>query len=111
MPTFKNLINIQVSVVVEISGQVVGFAELESTEHVDCFYCHRGYQRRGVGSVLLQHVKAESTRQVNQKMFAEVSVTARPFFERQSFCLIREQEVTVRGVTMTNFVMELELRN
>lgn len=31
---------------------VAGFAELEAGGHIDCFYCHKNYQRMGVGSRL-----------------------------------------------------------
>jgi putative acetyltransferase len=39
----------------------------------------------------------------------EASITARPFFEQQGFRVVREQMVSRRGVSMTNFVMEKEL--
>ncbi len=92
-----------------IAGKIVGFAELEKSGHIDCFYCHKDYQRCGAGRALLRVVKAEAQRQCNQRMFVDVSITARPFFEHQGFRLVREQEVEVRGVTMINFVMEQDL--
>ena len=39
-------------------------------------------------------------------IFAEVSITARPFFEAKGFNVIKEQIVECRGVMLTNFVME-----
>jgi hypothetical protein len=36
-------------------------------------------------------------------------VTARPFFERNGFRVVREQRVSCRGVEMTNFAMEKPL--
>ena len=92
-----------------IAGKIVGFAELEKSGHIDGFYCHTDHQRCGVGRALLRRVKTEAHRQGNQKMSADVSITARPFFEHQGFRLVREQEVTLRGRTMTNFLMEHDL--
>ena len=91
-----------------IVEKIVGFAELIKTGQIDCFYCHKDHQRCGVGTALLGAVKAESRRLGHQKMFAEVSLTALPFFEHQGFRVVREQEVEVRGVSMTNFLMEQE---
>lgn len=40
------------------------------------------------------------------KIFAEVSITARPFFEAKGFKVKKEQLVQIRGITMMNFLME-----
>jgi len=40
------------------------------------------------------------------KIFAEVSITAKPFFEAKGFIVQKEQSVVIRGVTLTNYVME-----
>ena len=34
------------------------------------------------------------------------SITARPFFERRGWRVVKEQRVERRGVALTNFVME-----
>ena len=34
------------------------------------------------------------------------SITARPFFERRGWHVVKEQQVERRGVLLTNFVME-----
>ncbi len=33
---------------------IAGFGELESNGHIDCFYCHKNYQRCGVGSLIFE---------------------------------------------------------
>jgi putative acetyltransferase len=38
-----------------------------------------------------------------------VSITAHPFFEARGFNVMTEQSVVVRGVALTNFVMEKEI--
>lgn len=43
------------------------------------------------------------------KLFAEVSITARPFFEAKGFTVKKQQLVIIRGVELTNFVMEKKL--
>lgn len=43
------------------------------------------------------------------RIFTEASITARPFFERQGFRVVREQTVSRQGVSMINFVMEKDL--
>ena len=45
------------------------------------------------------------------KIFAEVSITARPFFEKHGFTVTEEQKVSIKGVEFINFKMEKVLLN
>ena len=93
----------------ELDGRVVGFIELDSDGHVDCTYVDPAYARRGVMSELMSAVKAEARRQGAPKLFAEVSITARPFFEHHGFVHVRDNLVPIRGETLVNFIMECPL--
>lgn len=41
-----------------------------------------------------------------KRVFAEVSITAKPFFEAKGFKVVKQQNVDIRGVKLTNFIME-----
>lgn len=97
------------AVVAEIGGQAVGFADLEPDGHVDRLFVHADRQGRGVGTALMRSVVAEGGRLRLPRLFAEVSVTARPFFARHGFVVLAEQQVVVRGVALTNYRMEQRL--
>ena len=43
------------------------------------------------------------------RLYSEVSITARPFYERMGFKVVKEQQVEMRGQVLTNFVMEKHL--
>ncbi|GAB4370648.1 MAG: GNAT family N-acetyltransferase [Elainellaceae cyanobacterium] len=93
--------------VAEDAGQIVGFAELvPPEEHIDCFYCHHQYQGKGVGSQLLNHLETTARSLNLQRLWAEVSITAKPFFLRKGFTVVRSQFVERQGVQLQNFVME-----
>lgn len=98
------------TLVAEADGLIVGFTDLESDGHIDRFFVHADFQGQGVGRMMLAELVAEAMRLCVCRLYAEVSVTARPFFERHGFAVVAEQEVTVRGVKMTNFRMERLLR-
>jgi putative acetyltransferase len=93
-------------IVAVIDNKIVGFAELENNGHIDCFYCHHEHQGCGVGSALIQEIENQARKNKINKIFAEVSITAKPFFEIKGFTVIKEQSVNIRGMTLTNFVME-----
>ncbi|MHB1949596.1 MAG: GNAT family N-acetyltransferase [Gammaproteobacteria bacterium] len=96
-------------IVAVMDDKIVGFAELEDNGHIDCFYCHHEYQGCGIGSALMREIENRAEKNNLKKIFAEVSITARPFFEAKGFTVKKEQSVTVRGMVLTNFVMEKTL--
>jgi putative acetyltransferase len=97
------------TLVAEEGGEVVGFAELEDDGRLDMLYVRKDAVGRGVGRRLYEAVEREARGQGLGCIFAEASMTARPFFERRGFRVVREQMVSRRGVSLTNFVMEKDL--
>lgn len=91
--------------IVEADGQLVAFAELEPDGYIDCFYCHADWQGAGIGSRLMRHLEQEARKAGAQSLFADVSVTARPFFERRGFVAERTQQVRLGGEQLTNYRM------
>jgi putative acetyltransferase len=90
----------------EVEGAIVGFAELETTGHIDRFYCHKNWQRKGVGTQLLKQLESKAVSLGIKRLFVEASITAQPFFISQGFVVIKQQEVERRGQKFINFVME-----
>ena len=97
------------TLVAEEGGEVVGFAELEEDGHLDTLYLRKDAVGRGVGRRLHEAIEREARALGLGKIFTEASITARPFFERRGFRVVRERTVTVRGVPMTNFAMKKDL--
>ena len=89
-----------------INNKVVGFAELESNGHIDCFYCHYDYQGLGVGSALINYIEKNANDKKIEKLYAEVSITAKPFFLSKGFAIVKEQNVEKEGVKLKNYIME-----
>jgi putative acetyltransferase len=97
--------------IAEQEGVIVGFGELEFDGHIDCFYCHKQYQNCGVGRKIYQAIEAKAFELGLNRLFTEASITAKPFFQRLGFLVIKEQQVSCRGETFINFVMEKRLDN
>lgn len=85
---------------------IVGFAEFESDGHIDCFYVHHEFQNKGVASALMTAIETKAKQNNISRIYAEVSITAKSFFEKREFQVIKKQNVTIRGCQLTNFVME-----
>jgi len=93
----------------ELDGRVVGFMELDGDGHIDCTYVDPAYSRRGVMSEIMEAVKREAKERGVPRLFAEVSITARPFFEKHGFIHVRDNLVPIRGETLANYIMECPL--
>jgi GNAT superfamily N-acetyltransferase len=71
----------------ERDGRVVGFAGLSDGE-VTHLYVEPGAQGGGIGTALLDHVKAESGGELRLWVF-QLNEGARRFYERHGFRLVR----------------------
>lgn len=92
--------------VAEVKGEIAGFIEFESSGHIDCTYVSPKHAGKGCMSALMEQVFTEARRSNLVRLFAEVSITARPFFERHGFRVIRENPHEVRGIPILNYIME-----
>ncbi|MEZ8087056.1 GNAT family N-acetyltransferase [Vibrio sp. 1S139] len=92
--------------VAELDGCVVGYTDLQPSGLIDHFFCRHEYQGKGVGKALMEHVFTVGRVRGISRYFSEVSITARPFYEHLGFKVVNEQEVEMRGVKLTNYVME-----
>lgn len=96
-------------IVATCENEVAGFAELEPNGHVDCFYVHHLFQACGVGTALMQEIETQAKKTELSRIYAEVSITAQPFFKKKGFQVITQQTVNRHGVNLINFVMEKQL--
>jgi putative acetyltransferase len=97
------------TLVAEEHGEVIAFAELERDGHLDMFYCRKDAIRRGVGRFLYEAVELKAVTLGLERIFAEVSLTAVPFFEHCGFSILQKQVVSRGLIELSNFKMEKRL--
>ncbi|GAJ75286.1 putative acetyltransferase [Vibrio sp. JCM 18905] len=76
---------------------------------IDHFFCHHEYQGQGIGRDLMSFLFSQAKVQGGiERLYSEVSITARPFYEKMGgFTVKVQQRAEVRGgETLTNFMME-----
>ncbi|WP_089724188.1 GNAT family N-acetyltransferase [Candidatus Thiosymbion oneisti] len=89
-----------------IQDNIVGFAQIDKKGYIDTLYVHHRYHHKGIGSSLMRAMIDWAKQQSIHRIYAHVSITARPFFESKGFTVVKGQTVTVRGVAMNNIIME-----
>ncbi|HHC75159.1 MAG TPA: GNAT family N-acetyltransferase [Thiothrix sp.] len=92
--------------VVMIDHTIVGFAELANNGYIDCFYTAHQWQRKGIGSALLNHIEHEALAMGIRRLFTESSITALPFFKAKGFSIIQAQMIKHCGIDFKNYAME-----
>lgn len=92
--------------IAEVSTRPVGFADLTADGLLDMMFVHPEFQGLGVASRLLDTVERGARQQRLDRIYTEASKTARPFFERRGFRLVKAQKVEKRGQVLENFLME-----
>ena len=95
--------------VAEKRGIVLGFAELEKNGHIDCFYVRHDRVGEGIGRMLFETLEVEAHRQRSPRLFAEVSLTAEPFFARMGFVVTERGHMRRRGQSLPYAEMEKAL--
>ena len=97
------------TLVAERDGEVIGFADIENDGHIDFLFCRHDVVRRGVGTALYRAIEEVARGLGLGRVFTAASITARPFFERQGFRVLKRNTTLRRGVELTNYAMEKRL--
>lgn len=86
---------------------VVGFGDIDKSGYLDRLFVHRDYQRRGIATAICNEL--ERAVKVD-KIITHASITAKPFFEQRDFNVVKEQQVLRKGIALTNYIMEKQVR-
>jgi len=89
--------------------RIAGFSELLHDGSVDYFYCHHKYQRKGVGTALMQRIEQEARQAGQTQLSLRSSTTAVDFFLTMGFAIAAVTENIVCGTPARQYVMSKSL--
>ncbi len=92
------------SIVAVDDKTIVGFGDIDKTGYLDRLFVHADYQGKGIATDICNHLEQA----VQGNIVTHASITARPFFEKRCYKVVKEQQVERRGIFLTNFVMVKE---
>ena len=82
-------------------GIITGFGDIDRTGYLDRLYVHADYQGRGVATEICNRLEQAAQGDI----LTHASITARPFFEKRGYKVVKEQQVERQGILLTNYVM------
>lgn len=91
------------------SNRIIGFADLEENGCLNRGYVHKDYQGQGIGKSLLLARENRARELGIKQLFSEVSITAKPFFEKCGYVTIKEQTKVLNGISFINYYIVKDL--
>lgn len=92
------------TIIAEMDKIIVGFGDIDKDGYLDRLYVHKDYQNQGVATAICNELeKAVNT----PKIITHASITAKGFFQKRGYKVLRKQQVEREGIFLINFVMEL----
>lgn len=106
MSVWRKRISEQYFITADQNGVIVGFASLSIEGLVDLFFVHKDHQRKKIGALLMNEIERYAGVLNIRRLFAEVSITARPFFEAKGFILVKVFVKVHKGTEFIDNLME-----
>ena len=97
-------------VVAEDQNRIMGFCSVNPKGSLDLLYVHKDFQGNGVGSALLAEIDKYFSNLNVREIISEVSITAKPFFEKMGFNHTHRQVRNLDGVEIRNIVMRKKIK-
>lgn len=91
------------SIVAVENEMLVSFGDIDESGYLDHLFVHADYQGKGIGTMICNLLEQA----VSGNIITHASITARPFFEKRGYRVVKEQQVERQGVFLTNFEMVL----
>lgn len=89
--------------------QIVGYGSMTPLGYLDSLYVRHKHQGQGIGRALIQALLSYAKTLNVSTVQSDVSITARPLFEKMGFKVIREQQKPFGGLFFTNYIVENRL--
>lgn len=83
---------------------IVGFGDIDKSGYLDRLFVHADHQGRGIATALCSQLEQA----VQGNITTHASITAKPFFEKRGYKVVKKQEVERQEILLTNYVMEKE---
>lgn len=92
-------------VAVNQQSQIVGFSSITSQGYLHSMFVHKDFQGKGIATLLLDDIERFAKENGIKKITSEVSITARPFFEKRGYTVEAEQKRKANQLCLTNYWM------
>ena len=86
-------------------GVIVGFGSVNDDGYMHTLFVHKDFQHQGIATSLYKYLEAYARERGAKRLTSEVSITAKPFFEKQGVQVEEEQKRKANQMCLTNYKM------
>ena len=97
------------TLVAETDGQIAGYGNVDAAGYLDHLFARWDCQGQGVATAICDALEARCRDLGLEAVTVHASKTALPFFLHRGYRVEREQQVSRRGQTLTNYAMRKTL--
>ncbi len=105
---WENRIQNQHFIVAELNNIIVGFCSLKN-DYLDVLYVHKEYLRQGIADKLYADIESKALSINCKTIIVDASITAKPFFIKQGFEIVKENKNLIKGIEIINYNMKKKL--
>lgn len=106
LPRMEEMIKTHYFIVaVNSQSAIVGFASITPQGYLHSLFVHKDFQGKGIATILLDAIERYAVAAGIGRITSEVSLTARPFFEKRGYTVEKEQKHRANRLCLTNFWM------
>lgn len=90
-------------------SQIVGFSSITPQGYLHSMFVHKDFQRKSIATLLLEEIERYAMASGIVQITSEVSITARPFFEKWGYTVEIGQKRKANQLCLTNYWMAKSL--
>lgn len=79
----------------------IGFGDISNNNYLNMLYVHPKYQNRGIATLICDILEQKA----NNEITVDASITAKNFFLKRDYMIIKKQTVYRKGIAINNFKM------
>lgn len=98
---WNNILTNHYTLVAVKDNIIVGFGDIDKTGYLDHLYVHYNYQGQGIATKICDQLENYT----NKDISVHASISAKDFFIKRGYKIIKEQQVKRNNVFLKNFVM------
>jgi putative acetyltransferase len=106
---FADKLGKQLTLIVQVAGDYLGFATLKDNTMIDMLYVHPHHAGLGVGTALIDALEKIATARGTAELTVEVSDTAVPFFESRGYVASSRNLLAIDDEWLSNTTMKKAL--
>jgi len=98
------------TVVAQLDNKIVGFGNLSSDlTSIGMLYVHKDHLKDKIGTRILNSLEKKLIKREVKTAVADVNITAKPFFEKSGYHVLKENKKNLNGIEFLSYTMEKDL--